>query len=328
MLNIALVADELTTASLEAEVNIYNLTPETGISVLRNERPDFLLVESAWKGWQSTWAGKIAHYPKNPFRNNWKLRRLVREAKSLGIPAVFWNKEDDVHFDRFIRSARHFDHIYTVDSNAVQKYKKVCGESKSVHILPFAVQPSLHNFTGFNFKYHHSAFVGSYSMHIHPNRRVWQNMLFKAACDNGGLTVFDRNYDRSSNNYRYPKFTNLKVKQGVPYRHTAQIYKDFLISLNVNTIEYSPTMFSRRLIEIMACGGMAVTSPSVSVETLFQDTCFVVRDQKEASVLLERLFRNGPTDADFERMRAGVELVQNNYTWDKRLQEIAKRLGL
>lgn len=285
-------------------------------------KQDILFVESAWSGYKNSWKYHVASYPDYPRRNNNDLRRVVEKAKSLGIPTVFWNKEDGVHFDRFIDSAKLFDHVFTVDETCIPRYKAVMGEDASVHTLMFAVQPKFHYFKGFDFKSHRANFVGSYSKHIHPERRSWQKELFQCATESGlGLSVFDRNSSRKSDNYRYPNFNDMSIEQAVPYEQTAEIYRDYLVSLNVNTVVDSPTMFSRRLVEILACGGIAVTTPALSVEKMFKDFCYVVHDQAEMMALFSRL-KEGPSKLDLERAAAGAEYVMANHTWAHRLEKI------
>ncbi len=289
---------------------------------------DLLFVESAWQGRWNRWKYKIASYPDYPERNNDKLKKLVQKAKDRGIPTVFWNKEDGVHFDRFIDSAKLFDHVFTVDSNCIPKYKEVMGQDASVHTMMFAVQPKFHSFTGFNFKHNRANFVGSYSHHVHDERRELQDQLFGSASETGlGLTVFDRNSKRKSENYRYPLLPNMNTLGAVKYPKTGQIYKDYLVSLNVNTVMDSPTMFSRRLVEILACGGIAVTTPALSVDEMFKDYCHVVHSPEEMQELFNRL-KYGPSSDDLERARAGAEYVAKYHTWEHRLKEIARVVGL
>ncbi|MFT7824812.1 MAG: glycosyltransferase, partial [Sulfurimonas sp.] len=259
---------------------------------------------------------------------NKRLQKVVAYAKKLGIPTVFWNKEDGVHFDRFIDSAKLFDHIFTVDENCIPKYRDVVGDKATVNSLLFAVQPKFHHFSGFNFKYNRANFVGSYSHHIHDKRRVWQDMMFTSASKTGlGLTAFDRNSDRKSENYRYPDMENMNVLPAVPYEETAQIYKDYTLSLNVNTIEDSPTMFSRRLVEILACGGVAVTNPTLAVDKLFKEYCHVVSTQEEMDALFYRVHQYGLSEEDKKMARAGAEYVAKYHTWAHRLEEIRKVVG-
>lgn len=327
-MKIALIADELTSHALHEEAEVQYITPINYKFILRFWKPDFLLVESAWQGYKNRWKFKIASYPDYPKRHNKKLQKVVSYAKERGIPAVFWNKEDGIHFDRFIDSAKLFDHIFTVDENCIPKYREFVDDTVTVNTLMFAVQSSIHNFTGFNFKYNQANFVGSYSRHIHDHRRIWQDMVFNALNKiNFKITIFDRNSERKSLNYRYPKLNNMRIKSSVKYQETAQIYKDYLISLNVNTIENSETMFSRRLVEIIACGGIAITNPSPSVERYFKDYCYQVTNEEEIITLLSRL-ENGLTDEDLHRAEAGAEYIAKGHTWTHRLQEIIDVIGL
>jgi len=328
-LRIALIADELTQAASHPEAAMTNLTPWNASLVLSLVRPDFLLVESAWQGYHSQWQYRIANYHNRPKRHNASLARVVAMARKRGIPTVFWNKEDSVHFDRFIDSAKLFDHVFTVDANCIPRYKAIIGAHASVHTMMFPVQPAMHSFTGFNFKHRRANFVGSYSHHVHDRRRQWQDMAFGAAIDSGlGLTVFDRNSGRKAGQYRYPAIAGLTVQSAVSHAKTAQLYKDYLVSLNVNTVDDSPTMYSRRLVEILACGGIAVTSTAPSVDALFKDYCHVVSNAEEAKVLFDRLQRDGANSQDLERARAGSEYVLREHTWANRIAQIAKVVGL
>ncbi|EOH3841630.1 glycosyltransferase family 1 protein, partial [Campylobacter jejuni] len=96
VLKIALIADELTYASLKEEdgVVLRNVTPINYKVLFYFWKPDFLFVESAWHGCKNKWKYQIASYPDYPKRNNKKLQKCVDFAKTLNIPTVFWNKED------------------------------------------------------------------------------------------------------------------------------------------------------------------------------------------------------------------------------------------
>lgn len=325
---VALIADELTRTCLRHECRVLDLTPDNGARVLARARPELLFVESAWQGWRNNWKFRIAAYPDHPERNNRELAHLADTARALGIPTVFWNKEDDVHFDRFIASAKLFDAIFTVDASCVDRYRAVVGDGVHVGALPFAVQPAIHSFTGIDEAARRGAsFVGSYSRHIHDARRERQDMLLEAAAGTLGLTVYDRNSDRRGGHYRYPAFAGLKVHSKVSYARTAAVYKSHLASLNVNTIENSPTMFSRRLIEILACGGLAVSTPALAIENLFKDYCHVVEDAQAARELFARLARDGYSARDREMMRAGAEHVLAHHTWAHRLETVLDAVG-
>jgi hypothetical protein len=191
-LKLAVVSDELTRATLAHECRVRDLTPLNYKVLLRYWRPDLVFVESAWHGPRKAWKFKIAAYPDYPERNNAALRRVIGHARDLGIPCVFWNKEDGVHFDRFIESACLFDTVFTVDENCIPKYRQRMGSEAKILPLMFAVQPAIHHPNARGPIHQEACFVGSYSHHIHDSRRGWQDMMFAAASD-FGVAVFDRN---------------------------------------------------------------------------------------------------------------------------------------
>jgi spore maturation protein CgeB len=293
--------------------------------VLKLWKPDLLFVESAWQGMGNSWKFKIATYPDRPERTNATLRKVITYARDLDIPCVFWNKEDRVHFERFISSASLFDTIFTVDSGCVKKYHQRIDHKVKVAPLMFAAQSKIHYFTGFGERLNRSNFVGSYSHHLHDLRRERQDMLLSSASSTVGLTVYDRNSNRKSINYRYPDYSGIVVKKRVPHHKTADIYKTFLVSLNFNTVDNSETMVSRRLIEIMACGGLAVTTPALSVDTYFQDYCHVVDSSIEAVELFNRL-KSGYSSKDLEMMRDGADYIARHHTYSQMLQTILDKI--
>ncbi len=323
---IGVIADTITQKCLALEEDCINLTPLNFKILLKIHKFDFIFCESAWIGPFGLWKYKIASYPDFKERNNNILIKLILEAKKRKIPTIFWNKEDPIHFDRFIDSAKHFDHIFTVDSNSIKEYKSIAN-FKSISTLMFPVQPKIHSFDSFNFLSPRANFCGSYNSKIHSNRRQMQDWLFRKVVASTRLDIFDRNSSRKSPNYRYPNFENSRVYRKAKYEKTADIYKSYYASLNVNTIINSPTMYSRRLIEILACGGIAVTTPALSVETHFKDFCHIVSCPDEAFDLFERL-KYGPTKSDLFKARAGAEYVQENHTWKHRLACIAKIIGI
>ena len=329
-LRIALIADELTTAALAMEAQVLPVMPHDPPWRLRRLRPDFLFVESAWRANGGRWKFRIASYDKHPLRSNRALRRLVRRARGLGIPTVFWNKEDPVHFDRFIDSARLFDHVFTVDADCVPKYRKALKEQGGVHVLPFVVQHRIHHpqRAPAETLIPRAGFVGSWHAHRHPQRRALQRMLFAAASRHLGLDVHDRNSWHKWEAFRYPSDIPMNIHPAVPHEETARLYRRYLVNLNVNTVLDSPTMYSRRLVEILACGGLAATTPSLAVSRLFADFCHVVENEEQADALFERLARDGLSRRDREMALAGSEHVLRHYTWSKALQDIVSAIGL
>ncbi|WP_010200839.1 glycosyltransferase [Psychrobacter sp. PAMC 21119] len=326
MLKLALISDELTSQSLSMVDSVKLLEYKLQYQFWRKRKPDFILVESAWRGYKDKWRYKIANYPDYPERNNVELRKLLELADKHNIPAVFWNKEDGAHFNRFIDSASLFKYVLTVDENCVKRYRAILGNSVKVGVLPFAVQPKFHHPTSLPPHYNQSLFVGSYSHHIHNARQQWQDMVFTSASPHG-LTIVDRNSDRKSDVYRYPDLSNMTIKPAVPYDQTGKLFRQYSHCLNVNTVTDSPSMFSRRLIEIMACGRLAVTNPSLSVSTRFEGMCEVIDSKEQADELFAQLSR-GYTTQQIEMMRYASNHVLQNYNYDKWIKNIVEFIEL
>lgn len=319
-LKIALVADDLTRTALAHECQIRNVSPRNYRRVVRDWRPDLLLVESCWRGHRDAWRYRVASYPDHPKRNNRALANVVRFAREENVPAIFWNREDGVHFERFIDSAKIFDRVLTVDETMVPAYRSHLGLQAHIGTMMFAASRSLH-FPTWERPDGRAAFVGSYGTHVHDARRAWQDMAFEAARPLG-LTIFDRNSDRKPLHYRYPNKPWIETLPAVPHTRTPAIYRRHLVNLNVNTITNSTTAFSRRLVEILACGGFVVTNGSKAVQEHFADLCFSTDQPEEAADFFRRVARDGLLSCEQEMRRAAHADIHRHHSWCNRLPTI------
>ena len=329
-LKIALVTDHFTSECFSVECQIKSLTPLNFREVLESWRPDLVFVESAFHGARGSWRYELAKQPRwlRLDKPN-AIFRLVSHARSLGIPTVFWNKDDGAFFDAFIDVAKAFDYVFTTDEACLERYRQELPQGVPANVLMMPYQPRFHSFDGFNFRHHAACFLGSYYRRILDERRGFLDMVFGATDQTGmELHVFDRNHGRLSNfmEFRFPKHRHLKIHPRVAHRDTAHVYKSHVVSLNVNSVTGSSTMVSRRLLEILGCGGIAVTNGSRAVNRYFRDYCHVVSTREETVELFSRL-RLGPSSEDLERAEAGARYVQSEHTWEHRLQEISEIVG-
>jgi len=325
-LKIALVADYFTTACLSAECRIRSLTPDNYDEVIRHWKPDLLFVESAFHGINGAWRYQLARQSKWLRLGKPKaILNLVAQARDRGIPAVFWNKDDGAFFEDFVDLARCFEYVFTTDSDCVERYRRRLPSGSISHVLAMPYQPAFHSFSGFRFALNEACFVGSYYQRILHQRRQFLDMIF-GACEDAYMPmhVFDRNHHRFSRRFefRFPTKKRLVVHNGVSYQETAAVYKAHAVSINVNSVTDSETMCSRRLLEILACGGIAVTNRSLAVDKLFRDYCHVVETPSEAVELFARLKASGPSRDDLERAEAGAAYVRRAHTWERRLEEM------
>ncbi|MBX3670117.1 MAG: glycosyltransferase [Rhodocyclaceae bacterium] len=324
-LKIALVTDYFTADCLSAQCRVRTMTPANFREVIDDWKPDLVFVESAFHGVDGSWRYELAKQSKLlRLSKPTAIYRLVEFARARGIPTAFWNKDDGAFFDAFIDVAKAFDHVFTTDQDCLDAYRRQLPAHATVNTLVMPYQPEYHNFTGFNFTRKEACFTGSYYRRILNERRRFLDMVFDAAEDaHMPLNIYDRNHDRLSRHFefRFPAKATLRLHGKVPHRDTALIYKAHVVSLNVNSVTGSETMCSRRLMEILACGGIAVTNPSRSVNKHFRDFCHVISTRAEAKDLFARL-RHGPSRDDLERAEAGAAHVRQNHTWAHRLEEL------
>jgi hypothetical protein len=314
-LKMALVTDYFTTDCLSVECQIKCLTRQNYRDIIRNWKPDLVFVESAFHGVGGHWRYELAWQPKwLRWTRPKAIFQLVDFARSQGV-----------FFEAFIDVARAFDHVFTTDIACIERYRQHLPPGTSIDVLTMPYQPRFHYFDGFRFQHRETCFTGSYYRRILNERRRFLDMVFDASGRaEMKVNVFDRNHDRLSRyfEFRYPSLPYLQIHPKVPHRETAKVYKSYVLSLNVNSVTDSETMCSRRLLEILACGGIAVTNPSRAVDRHFRDYCHVVNTQEEAFELFSRMKRDGPTKDDLARAAAGAEYVRQHHTWAQRLEQI------
>ncbi|WAP52910.1 glycosyltransferase [Arthrobacter sp. ATA002] len=287
---VGIIADPFTTAGLEPEVDLVILRPETWKNQLEETPVDVLFVESAWEGNEGSWRGKVGYYDDESFGN---LRSLLEHCRRNHVPTIFWNKEDPVHFNRFRTTAAHFDHVFTSDDGSISAYLSHAGDHlKSVASLPFYAQPKIHNPLSGKRDYSHTvAYAGSYYGDRYKKRSKQLQQLLSAAIPYG-LSIYDRQHLNPESPYKFPAELSPYVRGGLTYAETVDAYKSHPVHINVNSVEDSGTMFSRRLFEIAACGGAVVSGPAFGIRKMFGGIIPTAEDKGTASILIQYWMEN------------------------------------
>lgn len=267
---IALISDEFTRTSIGSDVTLVMPAPQNWKALLQEEPVDVLLVESAWEGNDGAWHRKVGYYDDEECTD---LRELLVYCASKGIPTVFWNKEDPVHFNRFRKTASFFDHVFTTDANCLKDYWAHRGpRMKTMASLPFWAQPALHNPLPTGEERAHSiAYGGSYYGQRFAKRSQELVTLLDAAIPHG-LKIYDRQFDNPDSPYRFPEHLEEFVQGGLPYPEMVKAYKNHAVHINVNSVSDSPTMFSRRVFELAGCGTPCISGPGLEHGGIFGAT--------------------------------------------------------
>lgn len=321
-LNIASILDNFSYQCLKYEAKLIPLTPSNWKETLTNTNIDLLFVESAWEGLNGEWKNLIIRL-KNT--NHSPLFDIVNLCKSKNIPTIFWNKEDPIHFNNFLETAKLFDFIFTTDSNCVPKYKKILHHD-NVFTLPFAAQPKIHNPINRNQKkLGKVAFSGSWYNSGHNNRNKYMEMILKPAF-NYGLDIYDRHYYSNSSFFKFPNLYSKFIKKPLDYKDMVKTYKKYPIFLNVNSVHNSPTMFSRRVFEILASGTNIISSYSKGIDNYFSNIVKMANTKEDASKYLSQLLNN-PNLRD-KLSLLGIRKVMNQHTYRHRVEEILDKIDL
>lgn len=319
-LKVACIFDEFTMTSYKEEVELITFSPDNWKETLEQNPPHFLFVESAWHGNFGTWQYKVGRY-SNVDRN--ELFELLNWCKERNIPTVFWNKEDPIHFEKFIDSAKRFDYIYTTDANKIPDYQKHA-KHKQVYALPFAAEPKHHNPIQFEERADGICFAGSYYANRHPERRAVMDQMLEIS-NQFGLTIYDRNFKRSEPEFRFPKQFEKSVVGSLSYSEIDKAYKGYRFILNVNSVIDSPTMFSRRVFEGMASGTPILSSYSKGINEIFGNLVMIAEKPED---LYEQMKQVSEDEDKYRKLSiAGIREIYEKHTYQHRLHFMLKNMG-
>jgi ubiquinone/menaquinone biosynthesis C-methylase UbiE len=322
---VAAILDEFSRDCFAPECDMITFRPDNWANVLRRSGAEMLLVESAWHGNDGSWQYRIASYDKNMGD---ELLDLLECCKRNGVPTVFWNKEDPVHFDRFIDKARLFDVILTTDSDCIPKYRERVGHDR-VYALPFAAQPQIHNPIQTELRLPKACFAGTYYASRFEQRQDDIAYLLRPAMQYG-LDIFDRMHDAvgaQKQQFQFPAEFRPAIRGRLDYGEMIKAYKRYRLFLNVNSVKDSPTMFSRRVFELLACGTPVVSTYSRGIEQLLgPNGVFIVRGEEEARRCISLLMNDSETWALAAAL--GIRSVLSHHTYADRFAAIREWAGI
>lgn len=199
--------------------------------------PEFVLIESAWE-----------NFRRLPERFSRPLE-LARALQREGIPVVFWNKEDPVHFERFLPIALASDVVLTTDADCLPRYREA-GFRGPLEVMTFPVQPAIHRQYLPKDPDRSLFFAGTWRPH-HEERQAGFHDLVLPALEYG-LEIFARGGD-------WPEQCRPHVVGTLPYLDLLVRSSAYAIGLSVSSVKNSPTMFPRRVVE-MAMADVLVLS--------------------------------------------------------------------
>jgi spore maturation protein CgeB len=321
-LPVAVILDAFSELAFHYEWDQILIAPHDWRQKLEERKPALLFVESAWSGNRRAWRLAMST-ERGPSQ---ELCDLVAWCQANGIPTVFWNKEDPPNYDRFIATAALFDHVFTVDANRTQDYRRDLGHER-IRLLPFAAQPRIHNpVLRDKGRRYDVAFAGTYFADKHPERREQMDYLLTAAAADVGLDIYSRMEKTGDPRYQFPMHLNGFVVGSLEYERMLAAYTAYKVFLNVNSVINSPTMCARRLFELSAAQTAVVSTPAASIEPFFGDTIAVVDDEESATRAI-RILVDQPEYRDRLALRAHRR-VFDEHLYTHRVRQVLAAVGI
>lgn len=311
-IKVACVMDEFTFHCYEPECDLLPLTPDNAIDELTAFKPDLLFIESAWRGKDELWNRKIGSLSR-------ELRSALQWCKERGVPTVFWNKEDPIHFETFLTTAQQFDFVFTTDIDCIARYKAALGHER-VYLLPFACQPKTHNPIELYLRKDAFCFAGAYYVRYPERTRDLENYVAELP-KHKPLEIFDRNFGKDDVNYMFPPAYHPYIVGTLPFNEIDKAYKGYRYSINLNSIKQSQTMFARRVYELLGSNTITVSNFSRGVRLLFGDLVIASDNGKE---IVERLQRLDEETSQKLRL-AGLRKVMLEHNYEHRLAYVARK---
>jgi spore maturation protein CgeB len=327
-LSVACILDEFSSTSFSYCFTQCHLEPHCWRRQFEIARPALFFCESAWRGRDPArpiWAGQIHHQHRRRGDDNRKvLLDIISYCKKIGIPTVYWNKEDPTYHDHptydFAATSKHFDYVFTTDETCIDSYRRKHG-IKNVAPLPFATNPHIFNPLETSRREADVTFAGGWYEN-HPERcRAMRSLFDSLLARRIPITIYDRYSAGSGSMNRWPDKYRPFVKAHRPHREIASVYKRSVYGLNFNTVTDSPTMFSRRVFELMSCNTLVVSNFSKGTQHLFPQS--IIYPELEP----DRLKDLSTDEAD--AMRAGaLHEVLSKHTYLHRWQTVLHTIGL
>lgn len=319
------ILDEFTTDCFQPECELVTFRPDNWKETLEREFPDALFVESAWRGNDGAWLYRVANYQRDMGN---ELADVAEWARQHDLPSIFWNKEDPVHFDRFVERARLFTHVFTTDADCIPRYQQAVGHER-VFALPFAAQPAIHNPIQDQPRDGQVCFAGTYYGSRHEERQADMDHILRPAIS-FGLDIYDRQHGmtgKGAEQFQFPDIYQPCIRGRLEYDEMVKAYKRYRVFLNVNSVKQSPTMFSRRVFELLACGTPVISTYSRGiVELLGEDVVFLTESESETRRHLEYLLND---DEAWARASVrGIRKVMREHTYGRRLREVFEKVGI
>ncbi|MGP9607489.1 glycosyltransferase [Glutamicibacter sp. AOP33-2CA-4] len=317
---IGILADQFLYKSFEGTAQFIRVTPDNYKNYLGEI--DVLLVTSLWRGENEEWKGA-----SNPTSAKRKLLEnvIIPAYKEAGIPVIFYSKEDPPNYDLYVSLAGACDVIFTSAEEMIDAYKRDCPKAMHIGVLPFAVSHMHHNPVGSRrSRIKEILFAGSWHNHKYPERRVAAENIFDGIIESEmDLVIADRNYDLDNSRYLFPEKYIPYISSAIPHDLLLRIQKMSDVSVNLNSVIGSQTMYANRVVELQAMGSLVLSNYSAGVNSNFPNV--LMPDSSADTVAMLQSLEGKHL---YEIQMSGLRRVYSDHVNFMRMSSILETVGL
>lgn len=319
-LRVGIITDEFMYNYYKDAVDTVALTPENYREELEKGM-DLLLYVSGWHGLHGEWQGEESVK---------KIAEIFRKAGEMGIATAFQTIEDPSNYARYLPIAKEAKAIFTTDRDMLGHYRADTGNDR-VRCLCYGVNPRFHNPIGCRVKETASDsydkttvfFAGSWSDR-YKNRCRDIALLFDGILSaRRNLLIADRNVGVKMPGYRFPARFRDYVEPPIDHALLQKVHKLFDYSVNINSIQNSPTMCAMRVYELQALGVLQLSNYALSVCENFPGM-FMINNREEVREILDGY----DGEALYRMSVEGIRNVMTDCTVYDRLNEIFEGTGI
>ncbi len=314
-LKVACVLDNFSYSAFRFEANFLQLDVFEYNNQLESFQPDIVFFESAWRGKDGLWGSKVGH-------GDVEVIEILQWAQKNNVPSVFWNKEDPVHFKSFLNVAQLFDYVFTTDLDSIPRYKEILSND-NIFLLPFAFQPKLHNPIEEFDRISKMCFAGAYYKKYAQRNKDMESII-NGVLEKLELDIYDRNYLDENPDYSFPESFEDYIIGTLSFEDINLAYKGYDIGMNLNTIKNSPTMFARRIFELLASNTHVFSNYSRGVDLLFGDIVFT---SDSGTRTVTRYLSHTEKQRKHIRL-CGLRKVFSDHTYRHRFEYIVNKISL
>ena len=256
---------------------------------------DILLMVSTWRGVDGvSWKGVTT---KSSEKREKLFDVILPYYRALDVPIVFYSKEDPPNYNHFLPFAQQADYVFTSAEEMIPKYQRDCPNAKSIDVLPFGINPQHHSPIGSQQGdiQRIVPFAGSWFNHKYEDRSRWGHEILDAVVASEGyeLVIFDRNSGLEDERYKFPnRFAHIATA-AIDHQPLLDIQRLVDVSINLNSVSSSSTMFANRAIELQAQGTFVLSNynvglnsryPHVHISNGFTDTLAALNNLSEMHI--------------------------------------------